>query len=507
MNKTLLVAAREYFENLSTKTFWIGILVFPIILVASLVVPTLLERSKSARTYTVVDQSGWLHDDVMAQVRQKDFTIVFERLLQKGDSLLANLPDGLKPIADSLSEENLTSMAAQLAGSESPNHPLIQPEIQARMQDWWSNLTQSQASAISDRLSHNSYLFTPPSGDETKLNQALNDEDLFAYFNIQPDPLNDVPAMDYVSNNFTDEGLKYWYSGFADQALKRKRIHMFDIDPEVARKLTSMLVVKSKKVTKAGEESEVETVDQVHQWVPVAFVYLLWLSVFSISQMLLTNTVEEKSNRIIEVLLSSVSPLQLMSGKIFGIAATGLTIILSWIVFFFFALKGLPLLLGMPLGFDLTFVVSDFRYLGSFVAYFMFGYFFYAALLVGMGSVCNSLKEAQNLMTPVILILLVPMFAMVPVGQDPNGTLAKLMSYFPPFTPFIMMNRAAGPPAWWEYALTTALMLISIGIVFWASAKVFRIGILLTGKPPKLREILRWIKAPVGVVPQRKTND
>jgi ABC-2 type transport system permease protein len=78
------------------------------------------------------------------------------------------------------------------------------------------------------------------------------------------------------------------------------------------------------------------------------------------------------------------------------------------------------------------------------------------------------------------------------------------MSFIPPFTPFVMMNRAAGPPAAWEYLATTLLLVASILVAWWAGAKVFCIGILLTGKPPKVREILRWVRAPVGVVPQRR---
>src|SRR5690606_22357770 len=166
------------------------------------------------------------------------------------------------------------------------------------------------------------------------------------------------------------------------------------------------------------------------------FVYLLWIAVFSIAQMLLTNTVEEKSNRIIEVLLSSVSPHQLMNGKILGIAATGLTMIGSWVVFALIGLKVVDLDVAWSA------VVSDPLYLGSFIGYFLAGYLIYAAVLVAIGSVCNSLKEAQNLMQPVILVLMVPVIAMFFVVRDPNGTVARILTYIPVYTPFLMMNRA-----------------------------------------------------------------
>ena len=167
--------------------------------------------------------------------------------------------------------------------------------------------------------------------------------------------------------------------------------------------------------------------------------------------MLLTNTIEEKSNKLIEVLLSSVSPLVLMAGKIAGIAATGLTIILFWGAMLLMILGVLPQVLGAslpPLG---EIILSDPWFLGSFIVYFILGYLLYAAILVGLGSVCNNLKEAQNLTLPVQLIQMLPLLVMIPIGKDPNGLLAQTLSYFPPLTPFVMMNRAAAPPTSMEY--------------------------------------------------------
>jgi len=302
----------------------------------------------------------------------------------------------------------------------------------------------------------------------------------------------------------TDDDLRDWFSSLATSVVRDRRLATEDIDSDVARWMQEPLRFEPRKLAKDGAEAEVGTVDIVRQFAPVAFVYLLWISVFSIAQMLLTNTVEEKSNRIMEVLLSSVSPLQLMIGKILGIAATGLTLVGSWMVFFIIAVNVIPTIMGAELGFNLGLIASDPVYIGSFLVYFVLGYLFIAALLVGIGAVCNSLKEAQNLMTPVTLMLIVPLLTMMPIGKDPNGTLARVMSYIPPFTPFVMMNRAAGPPTAFEYATTTLLLIVSIVVATWAAAKVFRIGILMTGKPPKLTEILRWLRTPVGVVPERK---
>jgi ABC-2 type transport system permease protein len=182
-----------------------------------------------------------------------------------------------------------------------------------------------------------------------------------------------------------------------------------------------------------------------------------------------------------------------MSGKIWGIAATGLTIVGSWVLC---ALLGVWLAPRLISGFDfpLMEVVGDPLYLASFVVYFLLGYLFYAALLVGIGSVCNSLKEAQNLLQPIFVLLIIPLVSMMFIVQEPNGVVAKALSYIPPFTPFTMMNRAGGPPETYEYVATGVLLLLSVWLAFRAAGKVFRVGILMTGNPPRLREIFTWIR-------------
>ncbi|MBI2504466.1 MAG: ABC transporter permease, partial [Candidatus Latescibacteria bacterium] len=233
--------------------------------------------------------------------------------------------------------------------------------------------------------------------------------------------------------------------------------------------------------------------DKARQWAPLAFVYLLWIAVFTSAQMLLNSTIEEKSSRIVEVLLSSVDAAELMAGKIAGTAASGLTVVGSWSVFISLAVAIVPGLLGASAMAVAHIIVNPF-YLCSFVVYFFLGYLFYAALLVSIGSLCNSLHETQNLMMPILVPMMIPLFAMVPVGQDPNGLLARVLSFIPPFTPFVMMNRAAGPPAPWEYLATALLMVGAIFLATRAAARIFRIGILMSGKPPRLREIWKWLR-------------
>jgi ABC-2 type transport system permease protein len=428
MRKIWLVAQREFMENIRTKSFWISILIFPVILTLMIVVPTMLEKARDARRFAVLDRSGWVLD-----------------------AIRSSLPEDAKRFV--LVEE-----------VRDPDDPAA----------------------------------------EERLNALVRDEVLFAYIIIGPDPVESSAGSRYLSRNLTDDDLRDWFGELVTGVVRERRLAREQIDAAVAEWIQAPVQFEARRVTGSGEAEEVSVEDRIRQLAPIGFVYALWIAIFTVAQMLLTNTVEEKSNRIIEVLLSSTSPVELMAGKIAGIAQTGLTVVGTWVVTFVVIIKYAPRLLGAPASLDLSAVTRDPVYLASFVAYFFLGYLLFAALLVMIGAVCNTLKEAQNLMGPITILLIVPLMAMVPIGRDPNGTLAKVLSFIPPFTPFVMMNRAAGPPALWEYVATTALLVVSIGIALWAAAKVFRIGVLLTGKPPKPSEILRWIRAPVGTVAVRR---
>lgn len=542
--KTWLVAQRELLENVHTKAFWIGMLFFPIMISLSILVPIWVEQTKEARHYAVVDRSGWLLEAVEERAMTPDLEMVFRTALEKyrkGGAAFDELPEALRQTAvrldeglsllgekgvpgldedRSLESQVITSFATfltNLSGPEGERLRKLVPEeaaerlleIQESVRLWWSELPPEEAEKYGART-RGRYIRVDvaPAGSEAALLEELNrrvaDQELFAYFVIGEDPVKGTGDSKYVSANLTDDDLLRWFSRLATDAVRERRLEEKAIGKDVVAWIQEPVRFASKTVGKEGAEQEVGTQDKIRQFAPAAFVYLLWFAVFLNAQMLLTNTVEEKSNRIMEVLLSSVSPSQLMAGKIAGIAASGLMVVGSWAVFFYLAVKYIPRWVAEEPPFDLSVIATDPFYMGSFVLYFFLGYLFLSAVLVGIGSVCNSLKEAQNMMMPVTLMTIVPLLLMMPIAEDPNSTLAKAMSYFPPFTPFVMMNRAAAPPTAFEYVATTILMVASIFFVHWAAAKVFRIGILMTGKPPKPAEILKWIRAPVGVVPERR---
>lgn len=551
-NKTWLVARREVLENIRTKGFWVGVLMLPIIMIVSISLPRFLEGQKEVRKYAVVDQSGWMLAAIDERAAMPDMQRVlreaidarrddparyaeFPELLRKFVDTLDQIwdnpalaPDPALPeadrkrarekkedevlegiamfIGDPLAFESQLPLASMKDALRQASEKLA--PLRESVQTWWKGLPPDDAAKFEARTAKKLYERVElPTGAESEVFEALNQKiakgELFAYFVIGADPVIQGDGLRYASANLTDGDLLDWFARHANAVVRDKRLDEKDIDKLTAQWVQKPLLVDSRKIGKGGKEEESTKADKARQWAPMVFAYILWISIFTITQMLLTNTIEEKSSRIIEVLLSSVSPLQLMMGKIFGIAMTGLLMVGSWTLSFVLIFKYLPGLLAIKFDFDISQIATDPYLLLSFLVYFTLGYLFYASLLVGVGAACDTLKEAQNLMGPISVVMMIPIMAIAFLAQDPNSRLAVIMSYIPPFTPFVMMNRAAGPPTLMEYVTTTALLLVSIVIVMWAAAKVFRVGILMSGKAPSFKDIIVWIKAPVGQVPER----
>jgi ABC-2 type transport system permease protein len=243
-------------------------------------------------------------------------------------------------------------------------------------------------------------------------------------------------------------------------------------------------VVTEPSVT-VGGDGERQTSTGFNRTVPFAFVGLLVFGVMIGAQTLMTSTVEEKSSRVIEVLLSAVSPLELMAGKVLGQMAVSLLVLALYI--------GIGVLM-----------LSSFAMLGLLdpwlivylVIFFLITYFLFASAFGAIGAAVNEMREAQALVTPVMLVLMVPWLLVAPVARDPNTTMAIALSFIPPVNTLAMMIRMAStsPPPLWQVWLTIGIGLASACAVTWAAAKIFRIGLLMHGKPPNFATMLRWVR-------------
>lgn len=219
--------------------------------------------------------------------------------------------------------------------------------------------------------------------------------------------------------------------------------------------------------------------------VPFAFMYLIFIGIVGMGQHMISSIIEEKNSRIIEMLLSAVSPFELMAGKILGLAGVGLTVMVLWGM----AAYGAATWRGINVDIGPDLVIYG-------LVYYVLGFILFSAILAGVGSVCNTIKETQGLMMPITLIFVVPLIAWPQLARDPNGDLARVLSYVPPTTPMLMVLRlASSPDIWWgEIAISILVLIVGVLATIWAAAKIFRTGILLYGKRPGPREVLRWLR-------------
>ena len=219
--------------------------------------------------------------------------------------------------------------------------------------------------------------------------------------------------------------------------------------------------------------------------VPFFFLFLMFIGVMTTNQQMLTSVIEEKNSRVIEVILSAVSPFQLMTGKIIGQAAAGLIPVIVWGATAYAAAtyRGMTGVVNLGI-------------LAYFIVYFTLGFLLISSVFAAIGSACNTIKEAQTMMMPVMIFLIVPVVTWFGIAQRPESSLAVILSFIPPMTPMVMILRIAAypelPPI--QIVASLALLGVSVPAVMWASAKVFRTGILMYGKQPSLRELLRWLR-------------
>lgn len=232
-----------------------------------------------------------------------------------------------------------------------------------------------------------------------------------------------------------------------------------------------------------GSGKQMESNSMARIMTPFIFAFLLYMGTFGISMGLLTSLLEEKSTRAIEVLLAAVSPMQLMSGKILGSAAVGLLTLAIW------GIVGVGAGRGTQFGESIK--VTQLIYFGL---YFVPAFLLMSGLLAAIGSACNTLKEAQSMSSPLTIINIVPIMLWFMISQHPNSLFAVVLSFIPPITPIVMMMRIcadANTPVW-QIVASMVLLWASVIVIFWAAARVFRIGILMYGKPPSLKELFRW---------------
>lgn len=253
------------------------------------------------------------------------------------------------------------------------------------------------------------------------------------------------------------------------------------IDPEVASVIQNNVELQQIKIEKSGKEGKQDFL--VVFFSAFIFILLLMMMVIYSGQLLVRSLIEEKSNRLIEILISSCTPEELLTGKILGLSALGLTQIIIW------SFIGISLVGGALVP------PEAFENILPMLVYFILGFLFYTTIFVGIGSIVNTEQEAQQMTTYISLILVMPIVIAVSAIQNPDTMIVKVFSYIPLTIPSIMLLRfKVAPVPVSDIIITLAILILSILITLKIAAKIFRIGILSYGKRPTINELIRWTK-------------
>jgi len=273
-----------------------------------------------------------------------------------------------------------------------------------------------------------------------------------------------------------------------EERLQARRLLDAGLDPERVQAAQRRLDLKTVKLSERGERED----RGASFLLSMVLLMALYTSVAMWGAALMNGVIEEKSNRVVEVVVSSVPTTTLFAGKLLGVGAVGLTQLSAWaVVAGGFGLVGsqAAALSGLKLP------EVPLHLLLFFVLFFLLGFFLYGALYISVGAAVNSQQEAQSLVFPVILPLVVGVMFFPVVLGSPDSRLSVALSLVPFWTPLLMFLRmtVVTPPAW-QVALGLALTLLSIAGLTWVAARIYRVGILMYGKRPTFPEILRWVR-------------
>jgi ABC-2 type transport system permease protein len=220
--------------------------------------------------------------------------------------------------------------------------------------------------------------------------------------------------------------------------------------------------------------------------------FLMYMAVMLHGMNVARSIIEEKTSRVFEVMLATVQPQEMMTGKLLGVGAVGLTQIGIWVLAAL-ALSAAPMASAVGAGaIHISFSVGQ---IIAFIGYFVMGFLLYSGLAAAIGAMVNSEQELQQFNMVIALPMAVCMFVLVPVISNPNSTFSRIISLIPTCTPLIMYLRIAiSNPPWYDIAASVVILLATIYGVMWLTARIYRVGILMYGKRPTLPEILKWIR-------------
>jgi len=434
MSKVLQIAKREYLAIVRTKGFVIGLVLAPVVMGGSAIAMALLEGHVDTRdrTLAVVDRSGVVAEALVAAAEARSARAVYD-------------------------EETGEKVAPAFVIE------VVEPD---------------------DR---------DPQAQRLELSNRVRGGRLHAFIEIGAGvlhPREDTAAarVAYYAENAAMDEVRRWVERPINDHLRWLRLRETGIETSAVPDMFDWVAAGPMALVSLNPEtgemrggrrtSEIEALA-----VPLVLPMLMFLMIMMGAVPLLNAVVEEKSQRIAEVVLGSAQPSAFMAGKVVGGVAVSLTGSAVYILGGVLALQHMGLSEHIP-----------YRILPWFVAYMLMAIVMLGSVYLAFGSACNDAQEAQSLMLPAMLPVMIPMFVMVPVLREPDSLFATLFSLIPPFTPMLMLIRMAvreGVPLWQQW-FGLAAMVAAAAFAVWAAGRIFRVAILMQGVPPKLGNLLRW---------------
>ncbi len=455
MSKVLIVAWRDFKQTVMRKIFLLAIVGIPVLIAGAAGIAFLLmlghEQPPLIGTIAIIDPTG---EVTTAARRELDPDRVGRERTQQ-----------IKELSETIKQGGTPTTFDMGVGTGRVEIKLTQHEKDA-LKSLKQQVSNGQLLAV-----------------------AVIDEVILA----TPDPAVDRDAQPrfelFVGDNLDDD-----HVGFVERrlgrAIVRVRAARAGLDADEAMAMLRRPGTHTIRMMEGGNETaESEGIREFKAMIPAIFMMLLWAATFTSGQHLMMSTIEEKSNRVMEVLLSAVSPLQLMTGKILGQGGVGLLIV------------GIYSALGIGALAVFGALHSDHLWiLVLLFVYFFMAYFMIASIMAAVGSAVTDIREANTLFTPVMIVVMIPLILWLPISQAPNGAIAITFSFIPPAIPFIMILRLAADEwswdAWWQLPATIAWGYICVVGMVWMAAKIFRVGVLMYGKPPSPWQLLKWLRYP-----------
>ncbi len=302
-----------------------------------------------------------------------------------------------------------------------------------------------------------------------------------------PENVRETRRVYFCALNISDFGTNKYISSTVQKILSERILTEQDIDLNIVAEAIRDVNLGTFKVKKEGTTKVSSGMEYM---MSIFMLTILFSIIMAYGQLIMRGVIEEKNNRIVEVLISSTRTQTLFYGKIIGIGLAGLTQVAIWI------LLAVAFLGRSSLGIDKSitnFLTPELAI--YFLIFFIIGYFMFSIMFSIVGASVNTDQEAQQFAAPITYLLIIPFIIGIMVTQNPNTPLVIIASLFPLFTPTLMFMRiSVAVPAFEQIVLSILLSVLFTMFLAWLGAKIFRIGILMYGKKPSIKEIMRWVR-------------